>query len=538
MPTKLKRVVRLALYAFSSLLIVAMYAGVMSNARPGVMTWGPTTDFYASAIAISHIEYGLGGGLGYLTIVNELASHLTTTGSDIHVGDTGTRDLLARPGKVEEAFQAAARMPRSAMRGGPIEDGAYVTTWAEDIGYADFYEIAFRLFGYHALSTYWLFFSILTLSYVLFAAAYRDDDVATAALAITVAAAFLTGTADIFSDLVPSPAANRYLVLLTVLPCLHLLAAGLTKLPLTGLRLILVTGQAILYALTIGFRTSAIWTVIAAVTLLVAFESIKALQARKALSPEAAQSRKQFAAAILKSRPILLAGVIVFAGIGLPNLRNTQLHPVYFNEALPHHLRWHSAILGLSLHPLWPQKKPSPDLPDVLSDAISFKMFHNYMQQNRPGEPMTSSKVRNFYIAHLYEATMKDRLFEFGRANPQYMVELYGYYKPRLILSELAVNLRTVPWAAWLLSLPTLLLAFVLLTGVGVNLIAMIATAFVVWMSSQLPAIWAYPTSIVVADRLWATFVLIACLVLAFLVRANRIAETLGLRTRPGRLSP
>jgi hypothetical protein len=537
MQTRWKGGVRLALHLISSLLIVAMYAGTMSSARPGAMTWGPTVDFWAASIAISHIRFGLGGGLGYFTITNELAKQLTTTGSDIAVNDEGTRDLVMRPERVEAAFQVAARLPQSAMQGGPIEGGTYVTTWAEDIGYADFYEIAFRLFGYHALSTYRLFYSILALSFLLFAAAYWDHDVATSALAVAVAAAFLTGTADIFSDSVPSPAANRYLGVLTVLPCLHLFLAGLTKRPLNRVRLVLLVAQTVLYGLTITFRTPAIWTAIAAVTILLAFAGIEAIRARKVPSLRADRSWKQFAGRALKSPPILLAGVIVFAGIGLPGLRDTQLHSVYFNEAMPHHMRWHSAILGLSLNPLWPQTKPMPDLPDG-GDGIAFKMFENYMQQNHPGEPITSPKVRNLYLIRLHETVMKQKLLEFARANPGYVVELYGYYKPKLIISQLAENLRTVPEAAWLLCFPTLLLAFLLLTVVGVNLTAMIGTTSIAWASSQLPAIWAYPAPHVVSDRLCTTFILIAFLILAGLVGSCRIASTVFTRSRASRLSP
>jgi hypothetical protein len=520
--------VRLATYLYSGLLIVAMYASVMSNARPGTMTWGPAVDFWASSIAISHIEYGLGGGLGYRTITSEFAKRIDT---EAFRSDKASE---VQPEKVEAAFQAVSRLPKSAMQDGPIEDAVYVTTWAEDIGYADFYEIAFRFFGYHALSTYWLFFSILAVSFVLFAAAYWDDDVATSALAVAVAAAFLTGTTNIFSYLLPSFAANRYLEILTVLPCLHLLMAGMRERPFTGIRLVLIVAQALLYALTITFRTSAIWTLIAAITVLVAFVGIKRFRAREDL---ATRSWQQFTGAIFKSREILFAGVIAFSGMGLPYLRDTQLDPIYLNEALPHHLRWHPAILGLSLHPLWPQKKPSANVPDALSDEIGFTLFENYMRQNHPGEPLTSSKTRGAYLPRLHDAVMKQELIGFARANPGYMVELYGYYKPKLILSQITENLRTVPLAAWLLCLPTLLLGFLLGTGVTINFLAMTGAAFIVWLSAQLPALWAYPANYVAVSRMWTTFLLIAILVLAALVKGSQIVALVLARSQASRSS-
>jgi hypothetical protein len=57
----------------------------------------------------------------------------------------------------------------------PKEAAGYVTTGAEDVGYADFYNLAFRLFGFSAFSTHYLYMTLLALSFALFAIVYRRD---------------------------------------------------------------------------------------------------------------------------------------------------------------------------------------------------------------------------------------------------------------------------------------------------------------------------------------------------------------------------
>jgi hypothetical protein len=67
---------------------------------------------------------------------------------------------VADPAAVTRGLKAGAVLRALDISIPPTKDG-YLTNWSEDLGYADFYNLAFRLFGVSAVSTHWLYISVL-----------------------------------------------------------------------------------------------------------------------------------------------------------------------------------------------------------------------------------------------------------------------------------------------------------------------------------------------------------------------------------------
>jgi hypothetical protein len=265
---------RIFAIAWSALLITLIGFGTLSPAKIGTMTWGPTVDFWAISIAISKIEYGLKGKLGYREVLQALADHLTTTKNDMDIMDEGTKKLLQQPDTISRAIQAAAQLKRENLKPQEKKLGGYVTTLAEDVGYADFYNVAFRIFGYSSRSTHYLYMGVLALSFGFFILVYWRESVPIGVLTLGITALFLTTTTSLVGiPNLPSMAANRFLSTLALVPLLHLVIAILERRPLRTGEMFVIALQSALLLFASWARSSAHWTIIAALllSLIVAF---------------------------------------------------------------------------------------------------------------------------------------------------------------------------------------------------------------------------------------------------------------------------
>lgn len=516
-----------ALMASVSLLMIAFISlGTFSHAKPGTLTWGPTTDFWAMAIAISDIQLGMDGGLGRREIVSELAKYLTTTGSDIQVHDTGTQELDADPERVDEGIRAASAIDPSSLPDYALDSGSFITTVFEDIGYADFYDLAFRLFGFGAFSTHYLYLAILALSVVLFLLGHWRSTTNLAVLALATTTLFLTTTSDIFIPSLPSLAANRFLSTLAVIPLLHI---AMTALDLRRLRIdgwLAFVGQLLLFAFAVHLRSSAAWmlgALLAMLVLVVVFR-LSTLVRRQRLERQAGILSNFFAVPeIRRASYVVFAAMIAFSAYDA--VRNSQLHLIYAgDDVLPHHLRWHSAMLGLSVHPEWIKRNIWGYGPDDSGDTIGFLTFEKYMKKHFPQTPFTSGVSRGLYKARLDDRVMKEEFLRFAVANPDYMFELYFYYKPMQIARVLGALLASIPPTAWLLSLPAILLASVTIASAPARRAELALFLLLLFLVSFSPLLWAYGAAHVVSDQVWLALMLICFFVASILSVGVKLA--------------
>jgi hypothetical protein len=469
-------------------------------ARIGAMTWGPAHDVWSAAIALSQINYGLGGHLGYKEVERAIAGEVTSTKDVYKAVDVASRQMLGTPGVVTRGLRAGAAVAPSAIAT-PTSKAAYVADWCEDLGFADFYNIAFRLFGVSAFSTHWLYFSLLLFSCIIFVLVYFMDEVAISVGSLAIAALFLCSSSTIFSESMPSFAANRYTSTLAAIPVLHVLVALLRQREFGRIEFAALCMQTLLLAFVISVRSSAQWGLLALVIAAAAIVATR-LGWRAAVSKTWRLSSVPFA-----KRVAATIGVMIFICAALGYLRNAQLDKRYFwEDNLPHHLFWHSAFLGLAVHPQWEKYKPLSDLPNF-GDGIGFNLFvHEMMAQGKQYVLPESG----FPLARKYEPFIRDQYVKFAWAHPRYMVELMSYYKPMDLLRVLSTLINSIGWGSRVFALFSLVLAASLLvmpaTSVG-RREAAIGCA-ILWAMSLAPLFWAYPAAHVAADSLWSTLFL------------------------------
>jgi hypothetical protein len=528
--------VRLFSLAWTAMLIGLMATGTLSSARIGAMTWEPSHDIWSAAIAISQINFGLSGRLAYKEIEQAIANEVSGTKSAWSVKDDTTRGLLRDPSAVTRGFVAGAAVKKEAISVPPTKDG-YVTNWCEDLGYADFYILAFRLFGFHAYSTHWMYMAILALTSLIFAIAYFRDNLAVATLTLSTTALFIESSSSIFSELLPSFAANRFLSTLALAPLLHLLYAALRRRPLGWSEVFMSSLQALFLAFAISARSSAQWCVIAFVASLFAVVLLRRFEMGRQTA--LAGQRKdlfQRLAAIPYIGRVSAVGLLVLTvttAVGLA--RNAQIDERYFwEDNFPHHLFWHNAYIALTLNPVWPAYKPFTDVP-VSGDGAGFKVFEHRMQERgQPSSSKTHEIYSNYYLrARLYESVIRDEYLNFIVANPQYAFKLFTYYKPKEILNVLATMARSTAIASGAVAVVSLACVIALLAwpinGRSSRIEPAITLGLVV-LGSFLPVLWAYPAPYVFADQLWSIlFALLALLSFS----AAELLRTMLWRHRP-----
>jgi hypothetical protein len=512
-------VVRLFSLAWTAMLIGLMATGTLSSARIGAMTWGPSHDIWSAAIAISQINFGLSGKLAYKEIEQAIANEVTGSQSSWSVMDDTTRRLLKDPSTVTGGLLAGGAVKKDAISIPSTNEG-YVTNWCEDLGYADFYNLAFRLFGLNAYSTHWLYMSILAMSCLLFAIAFFRDNLAIGTLTLSITALFIESSSSIFSELLPSFAANRFLSTLALVPMLHIIHAGLRRRPLGWSEIFLSSVQALFLAFAISARSSAQWCVVAFIVSLSAVIVLRRLEIgmRAAQAVQTKGFVQRFAAIPYVGR-VGTIGLLVLAvttAVGL--VRNAQIDERYFwEDNLPHHLFWHSAYIALTLNPDWSAYRPFPDVP-LGGDGAGFKVFEHRMQER--GQPIVSTTheiYANYYLrARAYESLIRNEYIKFIIGNPHYTFRLFTYYKPNGIFNLLVTLIGSTAIISVALALVSLasVIALVVLPHNGLSSRIEFATTFcLLWLCSLLPVLWAYPSPHVFADQLWSTlFALLALL--------------------------
>src|SRR3979490_3267689 len=306
-------VVRLISLAWTLTLIGLMATGTLSSARIGTMTWGPAHDIWSAAIAISQINFGLSGKLAYREIDRAIASELTRSKKTWDVMDDTTRSLLKDPAAVTRGLRAGAAVKQGAISVPAAKEG-YLTDWCEDLGYADFYNLAFRIFGFDAFSTHWLYISILTLSFVLFIIAFFRDNLAIGTLTLSITALFLVTSSSIFSESVPSFAANRFLSTLAAIPLLHVIYAAIRRYPFGWPEVLVLSAQAGLLAFATALRSSATWCIVAFIVSIVAVALVRRF--RSPADGSALLGRRRFAwrwTSIPYVRRLGIIGLLVLA---------------------------------------------------------------------------------------------------------------------------------------------------------------------------------------------------------------------------------
>jgi hypothetical protein len=529
--SKINVIARSISAGWTILLVVLMSLGTFSSVRIGAMTWGPQQDVWSAAIAISEIKFGLSGGLAYKEVEQAIADEVTSKKNIWDVLDNKTRALTNDPSAVTRGFQKAAALTKNQITIPTTKEG-YVTDWCEDLGYADFYNLAFQLFGFNAYSTYFLYVTILLVSVLVFQAIFFRDGLAMITLMLSTTALFLS-TCSFFSELVPSLAANRFLSTLAFAPLLHLVCSAIRVGPLKLSEAVAVVLQATILAFAMDARSSGNWCILALVISLLAVACLRLrhiprnLLATKGFNRRPIFTRWPFGRLVATG----VLAVVVVAAFGL--MHWAQLDERYFwEDNQPGHLVWHSAYLGLASNPEWPKYKPFPDIPDG-GDGVGFRVFEHRMQER--GEQASSLTheiyAPYYYRARVYEKVIRREYLSFLFAHPSYALELFFHYKPMALIRVLGGLISSIPLGAGLLALGSLVLGLLVLWSSSTRparFAELSASVLLIWLSSLLPVFWAYPAPHVISDPAWATMLVLliapsfAIVLLARGPRSNR----------------
>ena len=529
-PWYLKYWVNMALIAISAIMLTFVASGFMSKGRPGTLTWGPTVDIDAIAIALNQIYVGDMNGLGRKETALAVAKYVTETGDEMNIGNNG--ELSADPKNVDEAIKFASRIYTPSLPPASLDSRVYITTYAEDMGFADFYYFAFKLFGFGAYSTHYLFLTLLFASSALFASGLWRSRPAMACLAFATTAFFLLTTSSLtFSDSTRSLAANRFVGTLILLPTLHILAFALdVRKPKTS-ELVAFILQAALFAFVVTLRSTAQWAVLGLAAVCAAVYISRAAMRyllRKERSPGILYGLIDVSGT---ARLVCGIGLAIVLASSWQGWRNSQLNVVYREgDVLPHHLRWHSAFLGLTLHPEWVNELPFKELEGMWGDGLGWAVYDYRMARDFPNSARVSP-VSGSYRFTLAEEFLKEQTLTFIKQHPLYTVQLYGFYKPRLAVSSVFMLLQGIPFFAWLLALPTLLLGSLAAIGDKLRREEQLAGIILVSGASFAPVIWAYPAPYVIGDQALASmFAIMASVALAASYASDRISLRLPAR--------
>jgi len=127
----------------------------------------------------------------------------------------------------------------------------------------------------------------------------------------------------------------------------------------------------------------------------------------------------------------------------------------------------------------------------------------------------------------LYEEVIRGVMLDFLVKHPQYGIELYAYYKPRVLFRMLDGMTRSIPSAGWALGLIATFLAIGLFAGPSerFRLSELVPGCAIIWACSLAPPLWAGPSLHVIADQLWSCLFFGSLLVAALVGYAIAVAS-------------
>jgi hypothetical protein len=315
---------------------------------------------------------------------------------------------------------------------------------------------------------------------------------------------------DLFSEGLPSISAYRAVSALAIIPVSHLILCIWSRAPLRSLAGLTGLAQVALFIFVMWSRSSAQWGLMAVLVATALF------------------GLKRWAWSYpnrLTVWPILalMAGVL-----GLSLYSTNALNPAYFtDELLPNHFTWHSAYLGLAVHPKWSHPEQG--------DAIAFLPAAEYLAENRP-DLAEKAPLTNSYWLRLHDQIVRHLFLKFAYEHPRYMMELYAWWKPVSFVKYYYIAMQPLLRGFQLAGLVGLVMlasaaALLLRDAWRQMMLPLLIITGIVVLASYAPLMWAYPAPFVMLDAVWTTTVFLLVLAAAAgnagirLLRVLRLTE-------------
>jgi hypothetical protein len=334
---------------------------------------------------------------------------------------------------------------------------------ADDLGYVDFAQIAFSLFGLQIRAFYYLFFLIYGLTLFTALVERRGDAVAQIILLST---AGLIYVACYYSTLLlpePGGAGNmlnpRFMPVLALIPGIHLLLLTVDsdRAPPSWWRIPVVIFQSGVIFFAIHIRATAVFWVpallLAAVVLF-----LLALRGRKG----AAEGWGSVAyRGLIGQWPAIVALIVI---LGSLKAVAWSLHPVYrVGGWVPYHAVWHSVYYSLQLHPKYTEKYAAYH-DNRGGDEMPYAAALAYLKEH-PDEDNPNLFIADRHLKYdAMERLVRLAFFEFLRRDPWFVLETFVVVKGKLvwnaILGTTVTEWSRAGWKArFLLFLPIGLIA-------------------------------------------------------------------------------
>jgi hypothetical protein len=289
------------------------------------------------AIALSHMQdKPLHGYLAYRSIQSYLAQHglgLMSGEADPLPTAAQLKELIYHPARLEKLFQDAAKVPID-------ERLPPVTIAGSEKGLADYYYLAFRLFGINLTALWLLYFVLLSISVFLFLTTFRQSPLAIYLLIIyLIGHLFMVGYAN--QGTIQTIHNSRFFPTLSFLPMMHLMLLMLQRVRPSPGRVIAAAMQAFILLFIIFCRLEALWEALAlfaSVILVIKRRFVVAAINRPKL-------RGQAARALARSTWPIIVFAVGFLGF-LLYFSFAQDRSVYGTETKTH-VFWHPLFSGM-----------------------------------------------------------------------------------------------------------------------------------------------------------------------------------------------
>jgi hypothetical protein len=467
--------------------------------------WGPLNDFWHLSVAISDNVYGLNHGyVGFGKVFRNL---MNTYGIVDWTLDPKQIPRLEDQKLINLALAQAATIKGlhdiGVMFPPTLETYRQLDLMApigEDLGQSALYAMAFRIFGLKIESAYYLFYLLLSLSVAAYVVEFYKSTTAIAALLFNALAFHMFFHIQFFAPLLPTVYFNRFASALCIIPAFHFAFLLIERRKASRLAVAIAVAQLGILLFGAFVRSSGNWVVLG----IVALFAMQLAMAIWRTHPQPWMLWLQEAGRTVRAWPvILLLGGVAALSIYV----RTIPHPIFrtFDNA-PHHMRWHNAWLGFSVHPDW--TKYYPDQAGTADGNAFNKMTLDHLREAGLQKEFISPFTNQPRIG-LHDAYIRVKYLEFARNHPTFVLQTWLYYKPLAFAALIKSLLSSIDRSAAIPLFAVLLAATALALGRGRRdvdrLRPAVGGAVVLFVFSLAPVIWAYPALHVMSDQIWTT---------------------------------
>jgi hypothetical protein len=423
----LRRIQAVAVISVLAMLFIAFRVAVLRGFDHviGIEAWGRM--LFAFGSAITDQTFGVGGYVigGYVEQVL-ISNGLTADPAVLAKLGTSFPDNLRNPALIENAINQAASFAHGP---GPLRGAS-----GDDPGLVDYVKLSFTLFGRNLLGLFLTYFLLLAIEAALFLAAFRNRPSCLALLSVVLVAHACVIGSSVFDDLsLGGMSSPRFLSVLTVIPALHAAMLVIQREPASARSVLLVVLQALPVALSIWIRASAAWVILALLALCAGM-LIHALASTPGWRPK-----------LGRFWPVAIFLIVI---LGHGTSVRLSLNPAYRQQGdISHHMFWHAILYSMQLNPYLVDRF-GPLFDGVTGDPMTWAASRVYLERH-PAEAKPGDYVDNHLTTAAVEKYSRAVFLEMVREDPAFVAATFFYYKPRLVLLELAQpleSLRRLPW--------------------------------------------------------------------------------------------